>query len=300
MSKKIGWLANLNPLEFNGGSEQNDKAVIEAGIKKGYSINIITPQTPYVDFANFELLIISNCNQFDINRLVDITQKIPSVLFHHDFQFHKFQLWFSGTEEDKKCIDRRWEILLKNAKLNIFLSPLHYQNYLKVFDKELLEPHIEVPSCINIDDWKPNPDIKIIPNTCVCVNSLYGFKGKDQVIEYIKNHPDIKFTMVGDNPENTQLPENAELVGRLNNQQLKELYQKSESFLHLPISGPFDRTPIEYKLCNPNGKLILNSRVGCMSYKSIFKDDGKIDIEGIKKLLKDAPNMFWGGIEKYA
>lgn len=296
MSKKIGWLANLNPLEGGSGAEANDKAVIEAGIRIGHSINIITPQTSYVEFDNFDLLIISNCNQFDINNLINITQKIPSILFHHDFQFHKFQLYFSGTEEDKKCIDRRWDILLKNAKLNIFLSPLHYQNYLKVFDKEILEPHIEVPSCINVDDWKPNPDIKIEQNTCICDNSLYGFKGKDQVLEYITNHPEIKFTIAGDNPDNVQIPNNAEYVGRVNNNKLKELFQKSESFLHLPISSPFDRIPIEYKLCNPTGKLILNDRVGCMTY-NIFKDN-KINMEKLKKLLKDAPNMFWEGIEK--
>lgn len=296
MSKKIGWLANLSPFEFEGGSEKNDRCMIEAGIKRGHNISIVTPKTPYVDFANFDFLIISNCNQFNQENLLGICQKIPYILFHHDFQFYKYQLYFSGTEEDKKCIDRRWEILLKNAKLNIFLSPFHYQMYLKVFDKDILEPHVEVPSCINIDDWKPNPEIKIEQNSCIVVNGLYGFKGKDQILEYIEKHPEIKFIIAGDNPENAQLPENAEYVGRVNNNKLKELFQKSEYLLHLPISGPFDRIPIEYKLCNPEGKLITNDRVGCLSY-NIFKDN-KIDRDKLINLLKESPIKFWDAVEQ--
>ena len=293
---RIGWLSNFNPFEEGGGAEKNDKGMIEAGIKRGHSINIITPRTPYVDYDNFDFIIISNCNQFDINSLVNISQKIPYILFHHDFQFCKYQLWFTGLEKCKNCPNKQiWNILIENAKLNIFLSPYHYQMYSKVFDKDILEPHVEVPSCIKIEDWQPNPEIKIQQNTCICVNSLYGFKGKDQVLEYIKKHPELKFTIVGDNPDNVQLPENAKYIGRVSNPKLKELFQKSEYLLHLPISGPFERVLVEYLLCNPKGKLITNDRVGCLTY-DIFTD-GKIDRDKLKNLLREAPNLFWKSVE---
>lgn len=275
-----------------GGTASNDKGMIKKGISKGHSIEIITPQyIKHKSITDPDLVILSNIMYFPKDYIEKIMDNFKVVTFNHDYNFCNHRLYYPMREKCKDCINKPfWEKIFKKSKLNIFLSPLHYEAHKHVFSQEILEPRAIIPSCLDVGRWKPIEGVKKEKNTVVGINCLLPFKGRYPVHNYAKNHPDYKFTFIGEQQE-ISLP-NCEYVQYVPNEDMAEYLQKFEYFIHLPDTPqPFERTCAEAYLSGL--KMIKNENIGFFSYPWDYKDR-----EDVRFKLRQAAVGFWDEIDK--
>lgn len=294
---RIAWLQDL-PLNTGraGGAELNDEAMIRYGrCKLNYTIDVIDPNNA-IDLNRYDLRILSNCMFFRPERLEEITE--PYIVFHHDFYQCRYRLFYPMQEKCKKCkYLPRWKKLFLGANLNIFLSPFHYERHVFTIPELENYPHCSIPSAVDANKFKPTEGIKITKNSVLGLNCLYDFKGKDKVLEYIKNNKELKFDLYGVEKEDIELPENAEFKGFIHNDDLPTVMQQYEYLIHMPNNDPFCRVVTEFLLCNLEGKLICTKdNIGVLSYDIYNK--GKIDRGKLRKMVSDAPKKFWDEINK--
>lgn len=288
---KIGWLQDQDPLLKSGGAQLNDAGMIEFGMKeRGADIDIITPQNAvFKQDEAYDLLIFSNCVSFPESFMKEITQKYPYVIFHHDYFFCKFRLFFPGKESCKECFRVPfWREFMSKAMKNIFLSPLHRRMHEIVFDKKDLGAVVTIPSCVDLDFWKPNDKVNKKRNTVLSVHGLAPFKGRYVINDYITEHPELHFTFVG---EGVQLQhKNVTYLGDVTRAKLRDLYWMNEYVMLLTETAqPFERVAAEALLCG--NKILYNENIGFFSYAWDYKNR-----EEVKKYLSQAPAGFWDEI----
>ena len=65
--------------------------------------------------------------------------------------------------------------------------------------------HCFVPSAVDIEKFKPIDGIEMGENRVISINSLYDFKGKDKVLNYVRKHKELKFDFYGREPEEDRI-----------------------------------------------------------------------------------------------
>jgi hypothetical protein len=285
---KILWVEDANCLEAFGGTAQNDRLILMEGIRRGYDIHIVTPQSIFM--ADFDLAILHNITMFNRDWLLKLVESKPYVIHFHDFPC-RYRLYFPMLDKCKRCPDRNfWLTLLTKAKANFFLSPLHKWAISQIYPEIESIPYYLVPSAMN-----PEPFLKVESyknrSGVIAVNSLYPFKGKDNVLDYAKKHPEIKFTFVGGKEDDVTLPPNCCYVGFKPHDTMPSLYAEHESFIHLPNSvDPFCQAAVEAYISGC--RLIINKLVGCASW-DWFNSREKV-IENVSK----SKDLFWDKIDE--
>jgi len=276
----------------SGGAQLTDFEMYKEGIRKGYEQALITPQNyQQIPVQEEDVLILSNIKSFGPERFLD--KPNPVIMFHHDYLFCRYRLFYPRLEKCiKACAYKEpWKKLFKKAKLNIFLSPLHYKMHKEVFG-DSIEPHALVPSPVDPDkfyDMKKKRE----KNSVLGVNCLLPFKGAKNVVRYAEEHPDLKFTFVGAKDDSIQLPKNCEFIGPVPQEKIIELLSTTEAFIHIPETPqPCERTVVEAKLSGVP-KLILNPLVGATSYKQF-----RYDRDRFAKWISQSPKNFWKKNEK--
>jgi len=292
---KIMWLQDLNIFEYSGGAQETDKMMFNEGIKRGHEIKLITPRNFKLLEEPYDILIISNCISFPRETFQYVIGR-KYVLFHHDYWFCKFRGFFPMLPKCKNCMNKPfWSSIINNAELNIFLSPLHYKMHLYVFPElEKLETLI-TPSPINVNQFNIRKNITRNKDTVLYVGALTKYKGTDNILNYAKQHPELKFTFIGPySDEFTELiiREGHSYYKQIPHNKLPEIYNSFEYVIHLPNNPlPFERSPIaEGFLCGC--KIIANKNVGCLSYKW-FRHR-----ETARNNIAKSPQNFWNKIEK--
>jgi len=285
---KIGWFNDQDPWLKQGGAALTDFSHIIFGIKeRGVDIDIVTPSNVggLID-EDYDLLVLSNCVTFPKETIKHFCKRFPYIVFTHDYYFCKFRLHFSGRPDIKDsplCLF--WKEIHQGAKKNIFLSPLHREMHEIIFDKEVLGKEICIPSNLETDFWKPNPDVKKIRNSVLNINGLAIFKGRYVINDYVKQHPELKFTFAGGGTQ-LRLP-NCQYIGAVTRQKLRELYWQHEYVMLLPeTSQPCERVACEALLCG--NKILYNDNVGLFSFPWNFKDRKEV-----RNLLRQAGPGFW-------
>lgn len=153
-------------------------------------------------------------------------------------------------------------------------------------------PHALVPSAIDPKDHRAPLGVDLKPGTVIGVNNLYGFKGRENVLKYAAEHQELKFTFAGGKEKAVELPENCTYIGYKQREDLSAAFAGHEYLIHLPSTPqPFERTPIEFLIANPKGKLIINQLVGARSYPWFGKTSP--NREEIFKHCEEAPKTFW-------
>lgn len=287
---RIAWLQDLCPACNEGGAQKTDWGHIKKGRERGHSIEIITPQNVSIRNLDCDLVIISNCMGFPRDVLTRICSERPYVFFHHDFNFCKYRLYYSQLDKCKTCIDRQfWLKLYQSAKLHIWLSPLHREAYLFAFPElEKFRP-VCVPSCIDVEKFKPVEGVERRRGTVIGVGALEPFKSRYGAYNYGLANPQLSFTFVGQSAE-INLP-NCKYLSYVRNEDLPRLYSEHEFYINLPDTvQPFERTAAEAYLSGC--KLILNENVGFFSYPWDYKN-----IEQVRHILKQAATGWWEEVE---
>lgn len=308
---KVVFIADHNCLGGEGGgAEMSEREVIMEGIMRGYDIHIVSPSSPILSannlnqfltfIADVDLAVIGNASRFSRQLLEKITETTEYVFYVHDFfPLCHYRLYFPDLDKCKttcKNLPFTKKFML-NSSLNIFLSPLHFRVWQRVIPELADAPYHLHPSTIDPERFRPL-EVPKVPNSVLGVNSLLQFKGRDNVLDYAKHHPDKTFTFVGGIEPGTKLLPNCHYIGWVPQVEMPGMYAQSEYVVHLPSTvEPFSRICMEAYLCG--AKIIGNKLIGAFSYPQ-FKSKSKrkkYNRDELAEWLVDGPKRFWKRLE---
>lgn len=284
---KIGWVHEI-PAENQGGAELTNKEMIEEGIRRGYEIVYMMEHN--VDLS-CDFYIINNVYFMARKKIYEIIHSgKPFVKYEHDMGFCHYRdgdCWSHCG--DNKCGNWYYEELFMKSKLNIFLSPLHYEKHAEMLKSIKLRPYHIQPSPVTVPEMGT---VEKTPNTTCYVGQVSKPKGADRLIQYAKRNPQIQFHIVGQVhylfEEAFKKLMNCRMYGHVKRGYALRVMAKCEYFYHEPHNlEAYGRTVAEAHLLGC--KLITNERVGVMSYEDPF--------DTIEK-AKEAPTQFWDKIEE--
>jgi len=289
---RFSFLQDLDFMSQGGGAQNTDRAHFIEGIRRGHDLNLITPQGDAgALFTNQSTAIISNITTFPF----DIFQKLqnearPYIWFLHDYwPVCKYHLFYPMQPKCQACyLKEKWLPILLGAKLIIWLSPLHRNSWLWACPELKDMPYALVPSPVNPKQFY---DLGLDRDGVVAVSSLFPFKGRENVLQWAREHPDQKVTCIGGNPTPEEpLPPNCEDIGPQSFWALNEIYNKHKAFLHLPNTPqPFERSATESYLAGCD--IVGNNLIGALSYRW-FKSR-----EQVAKHCGSSPKLFWEKVE---
>jgi len=288
---KFEWVQDMDFMTNGGGAQLTDRTHFFEGVRRGHTINIITPDKVYLlDFAT-EGVIVSNSSMFPL----ELFQKClelgtPLVIFSHDYTpICKYRLFYPMQESCKQCYLReRWLPVLKESKLIIWLSPLHRESWLWLYPELEEIPYHLSPSPVPTELFH---DLELPRSGAIAVESLHPFKGREHVLRWIEENPEVRVTLIGGNPyPGDGLPPNCNYHEYIPYGGLNDLYNHHEFLLHLPQSpSPFDRTVVEAYLAGC--RVLGNSNIGALSYPW-FKSR-----EDVIEHCRKSPTEFWEKVE---
>ena len=265
---RIGWVADHFYPEYLGGAEITDYLMIKAGEERGYEIvRLGREDVSDESLRDLDFLVVSNVHTFT-SREVECILRKRFILYLHD-----------------PVIDPHTPILLKNAVLAVFLSPLH---------KRFFQERLHLPGRVLV--CPPPVMIERQPSTereefAVYAGLIAKHKGIYNVLDYARKHPSLRIYLVGRSQvPDLNLPGNVEYLGVLEREELLDLLSRAKYFIHLPEwVEAFGRAVAEAYLCGC--QLIVNDKVGFLSYPWNFKDR-----EGVKRALASSPQVFWDAV----
>ncbi len=273
-----------------GGAQQTDRRLFYEGLRRGHEMSLVLPET-WNGKREGDMAIISNSTRFSPDALYKILSGLPYAVFHHDYFHCRYRLFFALQEKCKSCFWMPpWRRLYNGARLNIFMSPLQRDACFSVMPELTLVPHALCPSLLDPAAW-PRSESQRKARTVFGLNCLLPFKGRTNIINYAKQHPDSNFTLAGASEGDGDLPPNIKHIGPVDDEKLRELYSSSESFIHLPgTPQPCERSAIEARLSGC--RLILNQLVGATSYP-----EWRLPEEEFRAWLAEQPSKVWESIE---
>lgn len=283
---EIVWVQDANIM---GGAELSSNQVISVGKKLGFDIQMVTPQSFELGLLrNAKLLILNNIWSFNPSQMVELKRAIfefqrPYVKYEHDMR--------EVIYDDRLSFSRR---LFRNSKLNVFLSPLHLQEYQnKIYE---MSTCVTLPLAIDVDKFNPNPKIKRNMKKTVHASGNLHNKGAMTLLAMTKHHPEVQFDIfAGDNRQVEQLfaqQKNVRLMPRMENHEMADVYSGAGYVVHLPPDvWAGERVVLEAALCGC--KLITNDNVGHKSWGWDLEDT-----DSLRETLIQAPYEFWREVEK--
>lgn len=289
---KIGWLQDLDPMTEFGGAQFTDRAHIVTGFRRGHDVHVLVPGKPSDPLESFDLVIVSNCTSVALGMFEEMRgKKVPFVFFFHDFgpMVCKYRLLFPMEERCRSLcyLRERWAPILRGARLNIWLSPLHRTSFLWAYPWLRHLPYRLVPSPV---DGALFYDMGLARRGVLAVNSDVSFKGVDNLIRWAEENSGANITLVGGNPEGRTFPPNVTLVSPRSYSEMNQLYNEHEVFLHLASNiEPFGRTCAEALLAGC--RVVGNRNVGALSYPW-FRS-----AEDVARNCALAPQRFWEAVE---
>jgi len=301
---RVAFVQDLNPFLHGGGAQATDQEIVKEAFRRGHDVDLITPESfPPIEAISCDLVVFSNIHTLMFmdngKRLLQLAEKHSYVVFHHDY-FCRYRLYYPMLPKCKNCVYiDPWKKLYSQSVLNMLMSPLHREGFLYAMPEIINHPCTFVPSAINPKDYQLKEAVEPEPNTVIGVNCLFGFKGKENVLKYAREHFELRFTFAGGMDGEAVLPPNSRYIGPKNRGELVQLYAHSEYLIHLPSQpSPADRVPVEFLIANPNGKLITNRNVGILSYPNVIQG-GKVNRDELIRLVSTAPQTFWNEVEAH-
>ncbi len=287
---KIAWIQDLNIFSIGGGAQLTDLGHFKEGLRRGYDIRLVLPDSDAAVPFWCDLVIVSNCVNFSHEFFKDLVNKGKKLMwFFHDY-FCKWRLFFPMLEKCRNCyLKPRWLPILTKSPLLIWLSPLHRESWLWTYPELKDMPYVNIPSAIDPNQFV---NLGLERKGVVCSSGLLLFKGRANVLRWAQEHPDTPITFMGGNDLPMEpLPPNCKDIGYYSHMGMNEAFNQFETLLHLPNTPqPFERIIAEAYLggCKIKG----NRLVGALSY------DWFTSREKVADRVRRAPTDFWDSIEK--
>ncbi len=273
--KKIAWIADFVVKTYKaGGAQYTNEMYIRAGIKKGYSIDVITKDdTAHKDY---DLYILNNIRYFKPDVLNNIINNKAFIRLEHDY-------WICGGLV-------LYPSILNNSLLNLFMSARHLAECKRL-------RHIDIPnSCYVVSPVDTNlfsidKRIKKDRNLVVWTgHDRPENKGFDTAIQYAKANPQLKFKMFGLFRKSHTLPDNVEIVGEVDQTVFAKWLKSAQYLMAVPNwIEPSGRSVLEGILCGCD--LIVNNNIGVLGEDIDFNDYEQV-VE-----LAQSEDKFWSLVE---
>jgi glycosyltransferase involved in cell wall biosynthesis len=283
MTKKILFISDFKLEHSLGGAQRSNSIIINKGIELGHHIIEATYDSNFeiIDFDYFDIIISSNL-EYIYRSYPNIISKISNHKYHVRLE-HDLNRYMS--QEDRKK-------LFESCQKTIFLTNFHHQlfinNYGDIFKNvEIVADPIDTSLFYNKQLQREN---KIL-----YVGFLHELKGTLIFFDFVMANPMQKFVVAGwGSPVfeflSKNLP-NVEYLGRIEYDQMPNLYNKYESIFYNPVlPEPFCRSICEALFCGM--KIIYSSSkmIGCLNeLESVGEEKLKFNCE-------NAANIFWNKI----
>ena len=292
---RFTWVQDLDFIVEGGGAQNTDRAHFVEGIRRGHDESVITPQGNNIGgfLTDNSPVIISNMMAgFPLQVFQQLVERNrPCIWFFHDYQpLCKYRLFYPMLEKCRTCYRKgNWLPVFLRAKLLIWLSPLHRESWLWSCPELEDRPYAVIPSPV---DLKQFYNMGLPRGGVVSVNSLFPFKGRENVLHWATERPEVNITFAGGNPlPNEPLPPNSQDIGPQPFRLLNEIYNRHKVFLHLPgTPQPFERSLAEAYLAGCD--IIGNKLIGALSYEW-FKSR-----EEVAKHCGNSSRLFWEKVEE--
>ena len=289
---KVAFIQDLDPFTEPGGAQMTDKTHLLYAIRHGHDVEVVLPNADPSALFKSDLVVISNNAAFPIGLFQELQkQQRKYVFFLHDYQnLCRWRLFYPMLDKCKVChLKEGWLPILQGAASIIWLSPLHRESWLFTYPELAEHDSSIIPSPVSVTDFF---DMKQERHGYIAVHATEEFKGRERFLEYVEQHPEISFTLVGAPPDG--LPANVKGIGYVPYSAMNELYNQHQAFVHLPTTTqPFERTIPEALLAGC--KIIGNKNIGALSYPEFSQ--GR---EAIVKLLKKSSMQFLAALERAA
>jgi hypothetical protein len=268
--KRVAWVMDYSR---NGGAEISSFTLIEIGRRCGFEIDVLTPKTKDLSdaFKRADLAVVGNMFQFGAGSMQIIqnslfADRIPYVKYEHD-----------GRELGRLALSRK---LFGNSKLNVFISPLHYEKY----RARLGCGGIVLPLAIDAGFYRPVKGIERKPDTALVCN-VRTLCTWGSLQKFVNEHPKISFTVMAKDP--MVRGKNVRATPMVHYKDMPKVYSAFEYLAHF-LDGwkSGERIIFEAALCGC--KILANDAVGHMSWKRDLTD-----AEGLGRWLNDAVYRFW-------
>src|SRR5215211_255202 len=279
---RIAWISYLDAQVFGGGGELHQRSLIAAGRERGHVIT----ESPFLRARPQRLLRRSglyrrldvdwDADAFvlsDIENCPELRCRIPrsvatralgtgrAIVYANAWvDVCRFNMPCGGDPE--RCrpdCDRSWaDALYDQARVAVFMSPMHRDMIAGVLSVPLPEQTILCRPPIEVDMFKPlglHRDIDVL--YVGTINETKGYKN------LIDRFGPGSVTFAGRKMIDGPLA--GTFLGEVPHERLPETYNRAKVFAHLPEwHEPFGRTIVEAALCGC--QVVTNSRVGAMSY----------------------------------
>ena len=287
-----------------GGAELSNLQVIRRGVELGFAIKVLTPNNFDRDWlAQCDFIVLNNFYTFTGNLYHFILSVMweyrkPYVVYSHDHR----DIIGMGLDNDESSLARpRFaRSLFKHSFLNVFISPMHRDNFLKHLGS-VVNPHYILTPPIDTEFFYPRNVTRNINSVVNLTGRLVSSKGLMNVFNWAKANTDHSisvYTKYSDGTSGKLLSAvpNIHVYGPASYELLPLIYSEHQSVMHLPVyPEAAGRTLVEGALCGCS--VILNNAVGVGSFS-----DKELPIRNRKRLvriIREGPYKFWYNVIKY-
>jgi len=303
-----------------GGAEISNKTIIKAGRELGHSIKVITPQEFHMEpLLEADVIVLNGFYAFSDSQLQTLyyamyEKQIPYVRYEHDHR--------EISEGDMRQLSRKPFIgfprrLFTRSLLNIFISPLHFQEFVKALGPDIEEhPYFMLPPAVDPRHFyfrggERNP--KLVVNT---TGQLLQRKGLIEVVSFARANTQFEIEVYTTKRWNNIIEmlntvHNIKVCDPVSYDELPTVYSRAVATIHFPeFFEDCGRTPIEGALCG--NKILSNKATGAMHF-GFWEKFGKIkwfgekdwyceatinDLDGFSDYLLQGHYSFWREIER--
>ena len=268
----IGW---CNDIRDGGGGEITGNTIYKAS---PFDSTFVTPEKFN---TSCDAYILNNFRRFTKEQLLFIQKsKKPYIIYWHDVL---------PTGVELSLLKK----ITKDARLNIFLSPLHRSEFLKKYNfKETDINNCIIPPPVNTKRFFYEGEHKT--TKVLWIGNIYPHKGIDNALIWAKkNRIVIDFYGNGHPMVIEQLKQSryANYLGIVNYNEIHKFYKSYEFFLHLPEKiEACGRSCAEALLSGCI--LIHNEKLGLMSYGVNFNNK-----KAMIKLFDGVEKIFWNRVK---
>jgi len=274
--KTIGWISDF---ERFGGAEDSERYLIFEA-PSGVKIHKIIGGKDFK--TDCDLYIVNNFRRLTPIQLNFIIDTKKYILAHRDI---------IDTPHDN--LFRR---LARQAKINIFLSPLHREEFYKKFGVGVYDNNCCIAPCFDKRFYYRIEQEDRELDVC-WVGNIQHHKGIEDVLLWARNNDrQVAFYGKGDDQIIDQIEESkyGKYMFECNAMELRDIYPTYKNFIHFPDKiEAFGRSCMEAFLSGCN--MIVNEKVGMYSYPEIKI----LDRKKLEDWLELQPVIFWNTVNTY-
>lgn len=309
---KIIFLARAKVEEHKGGTELNNRILVNIGLEKGHDVVEMDFNSYNRDEIKTADVVVISCGMrvFPVEEQHWILDNCKNVIrYDGDYGFCKFGNCkcfgdMTASAECGECTPSSELYMLharylKECKYYVFLSPGHVDMFKRFYDVPDDKVLLYVPFYKPDEDFQ-NQGLNRIKNSVLWAGRFSMSKGLSKTMTTMINNPEKKFFVCGQAATTeattqiiTQLNNinNCTYLGDIEHDTMPHIYNLMENFIFegtWPDTGP--GTILEAALCGCN--LITNTKIA-----TILSNNFK-DLEDMRKQIIESKTRFWNKIEE--